>query len=162
MRWAMACASAALRRPFSASLPSAAAIDSLPLRAAPGCASKSSVRAPHWASTCAMPRPMVPAPATPVQRSLRRLSSMEPDILAGAGGYNPPRGGRGMKQVVIGLAAAVLAALLASASDALAQPYPSRTITLICPWPAGGGTDLHLRRISEIASKGLGQPIVVE
>ena len=28
-----------------------AAIDSLPLRAAPGCASKSSVRAPHWAST---------------------------------------------------------------------------------------------------------------
>ena len=46
------------------------------LRAAPGCASKRSVRAPHWASTWAMPRPMVPAPATPAARSLREGSSM--------------------------------------------------------------------------------------
>ena len=54
------------------------------------------------------------------------------------------------------------AALLAIASGAFAQGYPARTITLICPWPAGGGTDLHLRKISEIASKGLGQTIIVE
>ena len=65
-----------------------------------------------------------------------------------------------MKQVVA--IAAMAAALLAIAGGAAAQGYPSRTITLICPWPAGGGTDLHLRKISEIASKGLGQTIIVE
>jgi hypothetical protein len=38
-----------------------------------------------------MPRPMVPAPATPAQRSLREVSSMEGKtiILAGRRGYNP-------------------------------------------------------------------------
>jgi tripartite-type tricarboxylate transporter receptor subunit TctC len=66
-----------------------------------------------------------------------------------------------MKQVVA-LAAALLAALLTMPSGVLAQSYPTRTITLICPWPAGGGTDLHLRKISEIAAKSLGQPIIVE
>ena len=53
-------------------------------------------------------------------------------------------------------------ALLSAATGALGQSYPARTITLICPWPAGGGTDLHLRKISEIASRGLGQAIIVE
>ncbi len=43
-----------------------------------------------------------------------------------------------------------------------AQEFPSRPIALICPWPAGGSTDTHLRRFAEIASKYLGQPIVVE
>jgi tripartite-type tricarboxylate transporter receptor subunit TctC len=56
----------------------------------------------------------------------------------------------------------VAAGLLVIATGAAAQSYPARTITLICPWPAGGGTDLHLRKISEIASKGLGQTIIVE
>jgi tripartite-type tricarboxylate transporter receptor subunit TctC len=65
-----------------------------------------------------------------------------------------------MKQVVA--IAAMAAALLAIAGGAAAQGFPTRTITLICPWPAGGGTDLHLRKISEIASKGLGQTIIVE
>jgi tripartite-type tricarboxylate transporter receptor subunit TctC len=45
---------------------------------------------------------------------------------------------------------------------AQAQPFPSRTITLICPWPAGGSTDIHLRKFAEIAQKHLGQPVVVE
>ena len=65
-----------------------------------------------------------------------------------------------MKQVVA--IAAMASALLAVAGGAAAQGFPNRTITLICPWPAGGGTDLHLRKISEIASKGLGQTIIVE
>ena len=30
------------------------------------------------------------------------------------------------------------------------------------PWPAGGSTDTHLRKLSEIASRHLGQPIVIE
>lgn len=40
--------------------------------------------------------------------------------------------------------------------------YPSRPITLIVPWPAGGQTDISMRVLAEGASKHLGQPIVVE
>jgi len=30
------------------------------------------------------------------------------------------------------------------------------------PWPAGGSTDTHLRKLGELASRHLGQPIVIE
>ena len=53
-------------------------------------------------------------------------------------------------------------AAVACSLPALAQQYPSRPITLIVPWPAGGSTDTHLRKLSEIASRHLGQPIVIE
>ena len=53
-------------------------------------------------------------------------------------------------------------ALLAAAAGSFAQTYPSRPVTLIVPWPAGGSTDRHLRGLAEIASKHLGQNIVVE
>ncbi len=52
--------------------------------------------------------------------------------------------------------------LAAFAAPALAQNYPSRPITLIVPWPAGGSTDTHLRKLGELASKHLGQPIIIE
>ena len=45
---------------------------------------------------------------------------------------------------------------------ALAQAYPTRPITMVVPWPAGGSTDMVMRAISEAASKHLGQPIVVD
>ena len=45
---------------------------------------------------------------------------------------------------------------------ALGQDFPTRPVTLICPWPAGGSTDQHLRMVAQLASKHLGQPIVVE
>jgi len=60
------------------------------------------------------------------------------------------------------LAAAACSALLLLACGAQAQEFPTRAITLICPWPAGGSTDTHLRKFAEIAAKYLGQPIVVE
>jgi tripartite-type tricarboxylate transporter receptor subunit TctC len=60
------------------------------------------------------------------------------------------------------LGIAVLAAAALAAGGAAAQGYPNRPITLICPWPAGGSTDTHLRKLSELASKHLGQPIIVE
>jgi tripartite-type tricarboxylate transporter receptor subunit TctC len=66
---------------------------------------------------------------------------------------------------MIDLKRAALAALslLAFASfGALAQGFPNRPITLIVPWPAGGSTDTHLRKLAELAGKQLGQPIVVE
>ena len=57
-------------------------------------------------------------------------------------------------------------AALAVASPALigtaaAQTYPSRAVSLIVPWPAGGSTDRHLRTLAEAASKHLGQNIIV-
>ncbi|HKW38992.1 MAG TPA: hypothetical protein VJO54_14430 [Burkholderiales bacterium] len=51
---------------------------------------------------------------------------------------------------------------LALALPAQAQEFPSRPITLICPWPAGGSTDTHLRRFGEIAARYLAQTIVIE
>ena len=54
------------------------------------------------------------------------------------------------------------AAGLLLCAAAQAQNFPAKPITLICPWPAGGGTDLHLRKLGEIAAKHLGQPVVVE
>ena len=54
------------------------------------------------------------------------------------------------------------AALLMAAGSALGQAFPSRTITLVCPWPPGGSTDTHLRKFAEVASKYVGQNIIVE
>ena len=55
----------------------------------------------------------------------------------------------------------LLAAALAPAA-VRAQSFPSRQITLIVPWPAGGSTDRHLRALAEIASRHLGQPVLVQ
>ncbi|MFM9983566.1 MAG: tripartite tricarboxylate transporter substrate binding protein [Burkholderiales bacterium] len=54
------------------------------------------------------------------------------------------------------------AALLMAAGSALGQAFPSRAITLVCPWPPGGSTDTHLRKFAEVASKYVGQSIIVE
>jgi tripartite-type tricarboxylate transporter receptor subunit TctC len=58
--------------------------------------------------------------------------------------------------------ATVAMALACAAPAALAQAFPSKPITLICPWPPGGSTDTHLRRFAGIAQRYLGQPVVVE
>lgn len=57
---------------------------------------------------------------------------------------------------------ALAIAALAAGGQAFAQAYPTRPITLIVPWPAGGSTDRHLRGLAELASKHLGQNIIVE
>jgi tripartite-type tricarboxylate transporter receptor subunit TctC len=45
---------------------------------------------------------------------------------------------------------------------ALAQPYPSRPIHIVAPFPAGGGYDFLSRLIGQEMSKSFGQPVVVE
>lgn len=45
---------------------------------------------------------------------------------------------------------------------AFAQGYPERPITFVCPWPAGGTSDLTMRALCTAAAKVLGQTIVVE
>jgi tripartite-type tricarboxylate transporter receptor subunit TctC len=60
------------------------------------------------------------------------------------------------------LQAAALMMMLASAGSSFAQAYPSRPITMIVPWPPGGSTDRHLRALAELASKHLGQNVIIE
>ena len=56
------------------------------------------------------------------------------------------------------------AACVAAASGTVdAQPaYPSRVITLVVPYPAGGSADVLARAIGQRLSERLGQPVVVD
>jgi tripartite-type tricarboxylate transporter receptor subunit TctC len=61
--------------------------------------------------------------------------------------------------------ASVIAGLVAlglSVSSAAAQDYPTRNITLIVPFAAGGPTDVVSRIIGDHTSRTLGQTIVIE
>ena len=58
--------------------------------------------------------------------------------------------------------AVALIALFAAVFPAQAQDYPSRPITLIVPYAAGGGNDLMARTAAEKMSKTLGHHIVIE
>ncbi len=69
-----------------------------------------------------------------------------------------PRTGCGRRALLVAGAALAMAAPFA----VQAQAYPSKAITLIVPWPAGGSTDRHHRALAELASKHLGQNIIVE
>lgn len=43
-----------------------------------------------------------------------------------------------------------------------ADGYPSKPITIIMPWPAGGPADQRARQIAERLTKAMGQPVIVE
>jgi len=60
--------------------------------------------------------------------------------------------------------AAIVAALMVVCvvTGAHAQDYPSRPITLVVPYSAGGGNDVMARIVAEKMSRTLGQQIVVE
>jgi tripartite-type tricarboxylate transporter receptor subunit TctC len=64
------------------------------------------------------------------------------------------------RRAVLGAAAS----LVACPAFAFAQStsYPSRPISLIVPWPAGGQTDITMRILAELAGRLLGQAVVVE
>jgi len=42
------------------------------------------------------------------------------------------------------------------------ERFPSRPVTLWVPWPPGGATDLQMRLLAELATRHLGQKVVVE
>ena len=55
-----------------------------------------------------------------------------------------------------------LAAVAVLVQPAAAEVYPSRPLTMIVPFPAGGGTDILARTLAEHMSGTLKQPIVIE
>jgi tripartite-type tricarboxylate transporter receptor subunit TctC len=59
-------------------------------------------------------------------------------------------------------ALAAFAAITVSAVSSMAQEYPTKPITMIVPWPAGGSSDVVMRALSDVASKHLGQPIIID
>ena len=61
-----------------------------------------------------------------------------------------------MKKVILAAALAVFA------TAAQAQQFPTRPVTLIVPWPAGGSTDIGMRALAAATEKHLGQSIVIE
>jgi tripartite-type tricarboxylate transporter receptor subunit TctC len=58
--------------------------------------------------------------------------------------------------------AAVAAVVVTFPLPSVAQQFPTRPITLIVPFPAGGPTDLAMRALGDAAAKHLGQPVIVE
>jgi tripartite-type tricarboxylate transporter receptor subunit TctC len=65
-----------------------------------------------------------------------------------------------MRHLLAITVAAVVA--LASAGMAEAQGYPTRAITMIVPFPAGGATDTLARFLGERIHAVLGQPVIIE
>ena len=59
-------------------------------------------------------------------------------------------------------AALVLLAPPAGAQSSPAQDYPSRPVTLVVPYPAGGGLDALARVLGQKLADRLGKPVVVE
>jgi tripartite-type tricarboxylate transporter receptor subunit TctC len=60
------------------------------------------------------------------------------------------------------ISAVAFATTLTGVGSASAQPYPSRPITMVTPFAAGGGTDTIARAMAERMKSSLGQPIIVE
>ncbi|MBX3608939.1 MAG: tripartite tricarboxylate transporter substrate binding protein [Hydrogenophaga sp.] len=66
------------------------------------------------------------------------------------------------RRQVLGAAAAVAAPALLPAGALAQDKYPSRPITLIAPWPAGGSSDGVMRAFAKSASARLGVPVIIE
>src|SRR6185503_16629252 len=60
------------------------------------------------------------------------------------------------------LRALATCALLAWTGSAMAQDYPSHSVTVIVPFPAGGPSDVVARLVAEHMSRTLGQTLVIE
>src|SRR5712692_587402 len=72
-----------------------------------------------------------------------------------------PQGGPAMRAALtMGLLAAV--GFCAAPADVRAQAYPSKSITVVVPFPAGGPSDVVARIVTEQMGRILGQALVIE
>ena len=70
-----------------------------------------------------------------------------------------------MNSILHHLATLAASSILAIGTQALAQPgpeYPTKSLRIVVPFPAGGATDMLTRGVAERLSQRLGQPVVVE
>jgi len=72
--------------------------------------------------------------------------------------YNNPDRRQILQSVTAALAGVACPALLAGAAD----KFPNKSITLIAPWPTGGGSDAVMRAFAESASRALGVQVLIE
>jgi tripartite-type tricarboxylate transporter receptor subunit TctC len=66
------------------------------------------------------------------------------------------------KNIVTSLLTSALVAALSPAAAWAQQSYPSRTITLVVPFPAGGPTDIIARIVATSLQQALGQNVIVD
>src|SRR5512135_3926093 len=59
-------------------------------------------------------------------------------------------------------AAAVAVVLIAAAASANAQQWPTRSIRVISPYPAGSASDTVTRVVADQVSQLIGQPMIIE
>jgi tripartite-type tricarboxylate transporter receptor subunit TctC len=71
------------------------------------------------------------------------------------------RTGIGIRPAIV-IMSIVLIAVAAGIAPLRTQDYPSRSITVIVPFPAGGASDVVARIVTNQMSQILGQPIIVE
>jgi tripartite-type tricarboxylate transporter receptor subunit TctC len=68
-----------------------------------------------------------------------------------------------VRSIVLGLSAiATLAVGAAFTDSAHAQAFPTKPVTLMVPYPAGGGSDVLARSVNVTLGKELGQPVLIE
>src|SRR5271169_1539076 len=78
-----------------------------------------------------------------------------------AGSYSRGRGKIMMCRAAFALFA-LIASFVCAVAPAMTENYPSKPITLIVPYPAGGGVDAMGRLVGQKLSEALGQQVVIE
>ena len=66
------------------------------------------------------------------------------------------------RHLILGCAAATSAVAVPSWAEPSSNIWPSKTIVILVPFPAGGSSDLSARLLAEHVKTALGQPVVVE
>src|ERR1700745_2674351 len=66
------------------------------------------------------------------------------------------------RHLILGCAAATSAVAVPSWAEPSSNIWPSKTVAILVPFPAGGSADLSARLLAEHLKTVLGQPVVVE